>query len=52
MSKGDPTMIFSAALTTRAVAVMARGEKGISVLQGPVAGHNTLWVDGGLLAFG
>lgn len=46
-------MIFLVALTKRAVALMALRQKvGIPVPQGPVAGYNTLWMDGGPHVFG
>ena len=46
MVKWNATMIFSVALTKRAVGLMALRHKGISMPQGPVAGCNILCVDG------
>ena len=39
-------MIFLVALARRAVAKVAQDKGGILMPQGPVAGYNTLWVNG------
>ena len=46
MIKGDPTVIFLVALTNRAVSVMDVRQGDIPVSQSPIAGYNTLWVNG------
>ena len=52
MAKGDPTVIFSVGLTKTSVGIMALRQGSIPVPEGPVAGYNTLWVDGGPRVFG
>ena len=52
MVKADPTIIFLVNLTKISVHNSSKAGVSIPVSQGPVAGYNTLWVDGGPRVFG